>query len=118
MSKKTTGAAAKARRSVAGRPSKPVNTDSFHGKLGAAIRERRTVLGMTLEDVAAASGGRLTSSMIGSYEFGAEPGISRYIVLCLALGVCLTDLLPKEVTDMIGKRINVEKISSIMGRQE
>jgi len=82
------------------------------------IRERRTALGMTLEDVAAATGGRLTSSMIGSYELGAEPGISRYIVLCLALGVCLTDLLPPEVAEMIGKRINIDKLNTCIGRAE
>jgi transcriptional regulator with XRE-family HTH domain len=69
---------------------------------------------MTLEDVANATGGRLTPSMIGSYEQGAEPGISRYIILCLALGVCLTDLLPDDVADMIGKRINLDRITSSM----
>ena len=117
MTKKTTGAA-RPRRPVAGRPSKPVNTDSFHGKLGAAIRERRTGLGLTLEDVALMTGGRLTSSMLGSYEQGAEPGISRYIILCLALGVCLTDLLPPDVAEMIGKRINTDKLNNSIGRVE
>lgn len=106
MSGKTKKAAGPAKK---GRPSRPVNTETFAGRLGAAIRARREELGMTLDDAEAAACGLVSASLWGSYEGGVEPGVRRYVAVCLALGVGPTDLLPKDVCALFGSRLTGAK---------
>jgi hypothetical protein len=56
----------------------------------------------------------LTTSQVWHYENGQEPGISRYIALCVALGVPLESLLPLEVQRLLAGQIPASKMKEVL----
>ena len=83
--------------------------------VGARMRQRRTLLGMSQEKLGTAVG--LTFQQIQKYEKGANRvSISTGLMMCRALGIKLDQLLPHELAD--GTPISdpfVEQAQSIRG---
>jgi transcriptional regulator with XRE-family HTH domain len=86
---------------LVGRPAGPGNNRSLLGRLGQRLRQRRLALDMTLEEVAAGTGGLVSASMLCQYELGrTEPRLLKYLAACMVLGIGATDLLPAELAEL------------------
>lgn len=72
-------------------------TDEFSRLLGARLRTVRNATGMSLDTVAARSGGRFTAVAVGTYERGDRAVSVRTLAgLAEFYGTDLADLLPPE----------------------
>lgn len=75
---------------------KPVKGRSeFVLELAAQLKRRREALKLDYRAVSIRCGYRITPEMIREYEMGMEPRLSKAILLCVALDVPLSTLLPE-----------------------
>ncbi len=108
------------RRSNAGRPVRDPDMRTFPGRVGERIRAIRVAKGLTQEEAAGRTDGILTAAMWSCYEVGkSEPRLSKYLSICMALGVKITDLVPEDAMVVVRDRSrDPEDAGRVFGRGE
>lgn len=82
-----------------------MKTRTFAAQIGASLARARIAAGLSQRQVADRTGGMLTPNLISLYESGTEPRLSRFLAVCLAIGVHPIDVLPADLLHLTPEQI-------------
>jgi transcriptional regulator with XRE-family HTH domain len=84
------------RRGGSGRPNAPVDSTTWIGKLGLAIRKARAMRGMTLNELVSSSNSLSVTRMSMLERGDGDVSISGLVSICDVLGVSVGDVIPDD----------------------
>lgn len=83
-------------------------------KIGQRIGQERKKRGWTLSEASTRTGLTVSPSLWVRYEGGTEPGVTKFFLIAMTLGIDPFELLPQEIRALLGKEDGALRLAEML----